>query len=197
MVNKLFTLFALAGALTAIGCGGPTNRRVDANEEAMIDARGVQDDDFVIAARDLSKKISEKTARGWPGHLLLSEDGTPVVRVHKIKNKSRLRMNLVDIYNNVYNELVNQGAVYVVSGGDDLEAVNMERDYSETETVDEIQRGMEDKTTMIIAGEITQERIEQGDVEQYTTFFTLRLVDTLKNRMIIVQRTKVRKEREN
>ena len=201
MVHKTLTALALAGVLTAVGCAGPKNRRADPNQESRIDARGVQDDDFIIAARDLSKKISERTARGWPSHVLLTEEGIPVVTVHKIENRSRMRtnnLNLSDVYNNIYNELVNQGAVYVDSREkNDMAAVAAERGFSETETTEAIPEGQADRVAMVINGEITQEKIEGEDgVEEYTTFFSLRLVDTVKGRMVLVVRTKVRKEYE-
>lgn len=199
MVHKTSITLALAALLTTVGCAGPQNRRADPNAESRIDARGVQDDDFIIAARDLSRKISERTARGWPSHVLLTEEGIPVVTVHKIVNRSRMRtnnLNLSDVYNNIYNELVNQGAVYVDSREQaDMEAVAAERGFSETETTEAIPEGQADRASMVINGEITQETIRGEDgVDEYTTFFSLRLVDTVKGRMVLVVRTKVRKE---
>ena len=71
------------------------------------------------------------------------------------------------------------------------------RDYAAAGMTNEaLNYGDEDVVGLVLRGEITDNIIDQGSTKQHDYIFSLRLIDTTKNRVIIVTSTKIRKVRE-
>lgn len=190
-----------AALLVATGCGGGKHKRTDATEASVVDTNKVGGDEIEMAVKDLCDKLSKQYAKGWPQHIILTEEGKPQCRVGKLVNKTSSRFEIEDLRNEIYNALVNQSVVYVVGQKDDVSQVQDERDYSGAMMGKEVDPTKEDTNGFILVGEITDEFIEgennEGDnVRQHTIWFSLRFVDVQKNRIVVTTRTKMRKEKE-
>jgi hypothetical protein len=190
-----------ASLLSSAGCGGPKHKRTDATEASVVDTNKVGGDEIEIAVKDLCDKLSKQYAKGWPAHIILTEEGKPQARVGDLTNKTTSRFEIEDLRNEIYNALVNQSVVYVVGQKDDVSQVQSEREYSGAMMGKEVDATKEDTNGFILTGEITDEFIEgenaQGEnVRQHTIWFSLRFVDIQKNRIVVTTRTKMRKEKE-
>lgn len=208
MLRKLqMIVVGLAAAVTATGCG-TTQRRADPNDPGLVKADHIGGDEIRAAVLDMSKKISEKNAAGWPAHIAMSSDNPPKpqLRIDDIVNDTRLHVDVMNLKNDLMNMLVEQNVVYVVGyregEGSDAEAVMDERAYANSGMVDANQAaqtpemGGEDATGLLLRGEISHDKIEVDGVEQHDYWFSLRLLDTKKGRVVLTTRTPLRKTKE-
>ena len=200
MTQKLLSGLLLTALVVGAGCAAKKDRRADSKEASVVKAEHIGGDEIELAVKDLCDQLAKKNAKGWPSHIILTEEGKPQIRVHKLVNKTTERLELEDLRNEIYNALVNQDVVYVVGQKDDVSAVQDEREYSGAMMGKEVDATKEDTTGFVLQGEITDEYIEgennDGDkVRQHTIWFSLRFVDVQKNRIVVTTRTKLRKEK--
>lgn len=203
MTHEKFGAAALCLAL--LGCGGPTHRRVDAEEEGVVATRHVGMDEIRPAVKDMCDKIAKKNAEGWPAHVKMSNDPVPkpVVAIDALQNRTRNpEFRLEALRNELLNAIVEQDIVYVTQAGqgyaDDTKSVHDQRDYSQSGMTNEaagqrIEHGQEDATSLVLRGEVVDDVVKGEDVRQHDYIFYLRLVDTTKNRPLITTSTKFRK----
>ncbi len=198
---RSFAAIAAGSVLLAlVGCKGPTHRQVDASEPGLIDVDNIGLNEVRQATEAMLTKVSKLNLEGWANHIILTEDSPkrPQVRIAGVQNRTNEQFDVVMLENELLNALVNQEVVYVVGGASDLAAVNAERDYSQAGmTNEEIPYGQEDRVALVLVGEITEDVIDQRNVRQHDFVFGLRLVDTVKNRVMAVTSTKIRKVRED
>ena len=208
MLRKLQLIAAgLAAVLTVAGCGA-THSRADANDPGLVNAKHIGGDEIRAAVNDMAKKIAEKNAAGWPPHIAMSSDvpPKPQLRIDDIVNDTRLHVDVKNLQNDLMNMLVEQNVVYVVGyregEGSDAEAVMDERAYANSGMVDANQAaqtpemGGEDATGLLLRGEISHDVVKQDGAEQHDYWFSLRLLDTKKGRVVITTRTALRKMKE-
>ncbi len=193
--------FAAAAVVAVLaGCGGPTHRVADVTEQGLIETDHIGLNEIRPAVEQMCNKVSQRNAQGWASHIRMTQDPPykPQVRISDIQNRTTQHFDVVTLKNELLNAMVEQGVVYVVGDAGDLAAVNDERDYSQAGMTNEtIEYGQEDVVALVLRGEITDDIIRQGSVKQHDYIFSLRLVDTVKNRVEIVTSTKMRKVRED
>jgi hypothetical protein len=208
MVRKLQMIaVGLAAALTVAGCGA-THRRADPNDPGLVKANHLGGEEIRAAVNDMAKKIAEKNAAGWPAHIPMSSDNPPKpqLRIADIVNDTRLHVNVMDLKNDLMNMMVEQNVVYVVGyadgPGSDRDDVMKEREYAASGIVDANQAaqtpelGGEDVSGLLLKGEISDDVIEVDGVKQHDYWFSLRLLDTRKGRVVLTTRTALRKMKE-
>ncbi len=203
MMRTSFTAAAAAPAallsLLLAGCSSTTHRVADVSEQGLVETDHIGLNEIRPAVEAMCDKIAQLNARGWGSHVRVTQDPPhkPQVRMSKIQNRTREHFDVVTLKNELLNAMVEQGVVYVVGDAGDLAAVNDERDYSQAGmTNEELAYGEEDVVALVLRGEITDDVIEQGSVKQHDYIFSLRLIDTVKNRVEAVTSTKLRKVRE-
>lgn len=208
MIRQLSLSCAALVAVAGLSGCGTTQRRADASDPGLVKTSHIGGHEIEEAVRDMAKKISEKNARGWEAHIPMSSDNPPKpqVRVDKIQNRTRVHFDVVNLRNELLNTLVEQEVVYLVGSrdgpGSDSDAVMDERAYAASGMVDADQAaqapemGGEDMTGLLLRGEITDDVIEVDGVKQHDYWFSLRLVDTRKGRVVLTTRTKMRKVRD-
>lgn len=197
-MRRCIAPLTLALALLATGCA-TTHRQADVEEQGLVETDHVGLNEIRPAVDAMCAKISELNAQGWPDHVRMTPEPPhkPQVRISALKNRTRDHFDVVTLKNELLNAMVEEGVVYVVGDAGDLEAVNQERDYSQAGmTNEELQYGQEDVVALVLRGEITDDVIEQGRTKQHDYIFSLRLIDTVKNRVITTTSTKLRKVRE-
>lgn len=198
---RSFAAIAASSVLVAlVGCKGPTHRQVDVSEPGLIDVDNIGLNEIRPAVEAMLDRVSKMNLEGWASHIILTEDSPrrPQVRIAGVQNRTNEQFDVVMLENELLNALVNQEVVYVVGGASDLAAVNAERDYSQAGmTNEEIPYGQEDRVALVLVGEITEDVIDQRNVRQHDFVFGLRLVDTVKNRVMATTSTKIRKVRED
>lgn len=192
MIRKTMLAAAVA-ALGLAGCG-PTHTEEDSSDRGMVLVDHIGGKEIEEAVRDFARKLSEKNAAGWPPHIILS-DGKPQVVIRDLVNKTSLHVNTIDLKNELTNMLVEADVVYVVG---DTEAVMDERAYGnamENEGA-AAEVGTEDASGFVLLGEITDDVMDDGDTRQHDYWFSLRLTDTKKSRIVLTTRTKMRRARQ-
>lgn len=188
----------LALALLA-GCAGATTREEDAAQTGVVATDHIGLAELRPAVEALTTEVARLAAAGWEPHVLLTPEPPhrPVVRIDKVQNRTREHYDVELLRGELTNALVEQGAVYVAGSGQDLRAVHDERAYSQSgATAAEIADGQEDRVALVVRGEVTDDVIEQGGVRQHDYLFSLRLIDTVKDRVVATTSTKLRKVRE-
>jgi hypothetical protein len=204
LMRRMFLSAALVIAVGgALGGCKKQDTITDETQSGLVDASHIGGREIETAVKDLAGKISEKNAAGWPEHVKMSSDTPPkpVVRIANVTNRTRTHFDLENLKNEIYNTMMEQNVVYFAAQANDLEAVNQERDYSQSGMTDEahgqrVDYGHEDAVGLVLVGEITDDKIEVDGTTQYDYWFNLRLVDTVKNRPILTTRTKMRRQRE-
>ena len=184
--------------LAIAGCK-TTHRVADVNDQGLIDTDHIGLNEIRPAVDQMCAKISKLNTQGWASHVRITPEPPhrPQVRISSIQNRTREHFDVTTLKNELLNAMVEQEAVYVVGDAGDLAAVNQERDYSQAGMTNEtLEYGEEDVVALVLRGEITDDVIDQGDVRQHDYIFSLRLVDTVKNRVIATTSTKMRKVRE-
>src|SRR5688572_5792708 len=91
-----------------VGCGGPSSRRADPTDEGIIKAGAVQGNEIEEATLELCNKVSQRTARGWPEYVLMTDDPDyprPLVRVGEITNRTRRQLDMTEVVNEITNAL--------------------------------------------------------------------------------------------
>jgi Peptidoglycan-synthase activator LpoB len=193
--RSMWTALAI---LAIAGCGGPEHSTGDSDDLGIVQTDRIGGDEIEPAVRELCDKISSKSAQGWPGHVLLSDDlQLPVVRIAAIQNRTPHYFDLVILRNELTHALTTQEAVSVGALYTDLDAIHIAQEYSRSgQTSEEIPVGQADPVGLVLVGEITDEVVRQGDIKQHDYYFHLRLVDTVGSRVVLTSRTKIRKIRE-
>jgi PBP1b-binding outer membrane lipoprotein LpoB len=201
-MRSKFLAVALVSAVAFTGCK-KQDTITDETESGLVDASHIGGREIETAVKDLAGKISEKNGMGWPEHIKMSSDNPPkpVVRIANVVNRTRQHFDLENLKNEIYNVMLERDVVYFAAQANDLESVNQERDYSQSGMTNEaagqrVDYGQEDAVGLVLAGEITDDKIEVDGATQYDYWFNLRLVDTVKNRPILTTRTKMRRMRE-
>lgn len=186
-------------ALGLAGCGS-TSRDADPHDRGMIDADHAGMHEIEEAVKDLMAKVDRQTAKGWPAHIKMSTDTPPrpQIRVGNIKNKTRdPSINMVGLRNELLNALANSPSVYVVASREsgDTEEIMDERAYqNEMQTADATAEfGTEDSTGLLLLGELTDDVIQNDDARQHDWIFSLRLVDVVKQRVVVTTQKKMRR----
>lgn len=190
MIRKVL----LAAAVAALAGCGPTHTEADASDRGMTLVDHIGGKEIEEAVRDFARKLSEKNAAGWPPHIILS-DGKPQVVIRDLVNKTSLHVNTIDLKNELTNMLVEADVVYVVG---DTEAVMDERAYGNAMENQgaAAEVGTEDASGFVLVGEITDDVMDDGDTKQHDYWFSLRLTDTKKSRIVLTTRTKMRRTRQ-
>lgn len=196
MIRKTWFAAAVAAALGLSACG-PTHSEGDSSDRGMTNVDHIGGKEIEEAVRDFARKLSEKNAAGWPSHIIMSTDTPPKpqVQISKLVNKTSLHVDTTDLRNELTNMLVEQNVVYVVG---DTEAVMDERGYGNAMEAEgaAAEVGTEDASGLVLVGEITDDVIDDGDTRQHDYWFSLRLTDTLKRRVVLTTRTKMRRLRD-
>ncbi len=188
----------IAIALLA-GCASASTREDDAAETGVVATDHIGLAELRPAVEALAAEVARLAAAGWEPHVLLTPEPPhrPVVRIDKVQNRTREHYDLELLRGELTNALVEQGAVYVAGSGKDMAAVHDERAYSQSgATSAEIADGQEDRVALVVRGEVTDDVIEQDGVRQHDYVFSLRLVDTVKDRVVATTSTELRKVRE-
>lgn len=199
MIRKASLTLAVAGALAVVGCG-PRHSEADASDRGMTHVDHVGGKEIEEAVRDMAKKISEKNAKGWDAHIRMSSDTPPKpqLRISDIVNDTSVRVDVQNLKNELTNMLVEQNVCYVINYRERTDAVMDERAYQQATgaagAVDEM--GTEDATGLLLEGEISDDVIEIDGTKQHDYWFSLRLVDTVKQRVVLTTRTKMRRVRD-
>ena len=194
MIRKTWFAAAVAAVIGVSGCG-PKHSEGDASDRGLTHVDHIGGKEIEEAVRDFARKVSEKNASGWPEHIQLSSDKKPQIQIKAIENQTRLHVNVDDLKNELTNMLVEQNVVYVVG---DTDAVMDEREYQEAMQTQGAtqQTGTEDSTGLSLLGEISDDVIEVDGVKQHDYWFSLRLTDTVKRRIVVTTRTKMRRTRD-
>lgn len=191
---------ALLATAALLGCG-TTHTYQDPGDTGLIETDHVGLAEIEPAVKSMCDQIARANLEGWPDHVQKSTDTPPKpqIVIDDIQNRTRVHFDVVTLKNELTNELLRQRVCYVVGNRRDLAAVNSQRSYSESGAVrpdQQLPRGAEDASGLVLIGEITDDVIEQGDVKQHDFIFSLRLQDTVKNRTVAMAHTKFRKVRE-
>lgn len=196
MIKKTWFAAAVAAALGLTACG-PTHSEGDASDRGMTNVDHIGGKEIEEAVRDFARKVSEKNAAGWPAHIIMSTDTPPKpqIRIANLVNDTRLHVNTEDLKNELTNMLVEQNVVYVVG---DTEAIMDERGYGNAmgNQGAAAEMGTEDASGLVLLGEISDDVIDDGSTRQHDYWFSLRLTDTLKSRVVLTTRTKMRRIRD-
>jgi hypothetical protein len=196
MIRKTWFAAAIAATVGLSACG-PKHSEGDASDRGMTNVDHIGGKEIEEAVRDFARKLSEKNAAGWPPHIIMSNDTPPKpqVVIRNLVNKTSLHVDTTDLKNELTNMLVEQNVVYIVG---DTEAVMDERGYSNAVEAEgaAAEVGTEDASGLVLLGEITDDVIDDGDTRQHDYWFSLRLTDTKKSRIVLTTRTKMRRMRE-
>ncbi len=201
MIRKASLTLAVAGALAVVGCG-PRHSEGDASDRGMTHVDHIGGKEIEEAARDMAKKISEKNANGWPAHIVMSTDTPPKpqLRIGDITYSDHLtvRVDVQSLKDELMNVLTEQGVCYVINYRENTDATMDEREYQQAMGAANAvpSTGTEDATGLILEGTIADDVIEIDGEKQHDYWFSLKLIDTVKQRVVVTTRTKMRRIRD-